>query len=265
MEIPQKAIDLELVKQLHSIGLSAKMVGERIETGLNGLVLHRGKCELVRAQAEVGIVFVASLELIAHINIPDRVTIADLITATGLTSEEAFATCVLYYCDVTFPALRGLCDPAFTPPGPPIKLATITQPENRSVNWRVFRGNTQVLRDTDGKVAAFLNKTPALTLVLDTLTGYLSYPRLHWCKLFAAMTPKSGLLVGCSIDGQRSAEAESELRSKITLKLDPTDRWELRHFIILQPDGQPQGNLAETLRIEADKQFQSKKPWWKFN
>lgn len=62
MQIPDAEIDNELAKQLQAMGLNAIVSATTIETGLNGLVVHRDKCEVVRAQTEMGIVVIASLQ-----------------------------------------------------------------------------------------------------------------------------------------------------------------------------------------------------------
>jgi hypothetical protein len=77
--------------------------------------------------------------------------------------------------------------------------------------------------------------------VLDTLTGYLAEPRLHWCKLYGSRTSASGLRLGCSIDGAQSSEAEAEMREKLLEDGEVAGVWEFRQFFALRPVGEADG------------------------
>src|SRR5688572_6652401 len=70
------------------------------------------------------------------------------------------------------------------------------------------------------------------------------------------MTPKAGLIVGGSIDGEKSAEAETEMREKLNFKMKPENTWEIRHFLAVMPEGKTAGDVVEELQTESQNRAQ---------
>lgn len=100
-----------------------------------------------------------------------------------------------------------------------------------------------------------------LALAFDTLTGHLAEPRFHWCKLYGAMTPQSGLVFGCAIDGAKSADGEAEMQKKFREGGPLPGQWEFRQFFVYRPAGEADEETARQLREQVLGPA-PKKRWW---
>src|SRR5262249_45156618 len=142
-----------------------------------------------------------------------------------------------------------------------VTMTTFTIGLDRAIKWDVVLGQLQILNDPDGKARERFESQLPITLVLDTLTGHLSQPRLHWCKLHGVNKPAAGPVFGCAIDGQKSAEGESEMARKFGEPLP--GEWEFRQFFAVRPVGDADPATTAELRALAAEQFpERKKNWW---
>jgi hypothetical protein len=161
---------------------------------------------------------------------------------------------------VTFQALQGFFE---SNPNPSMSLASVSGSTGKPVKWDIFSGQLQILNDNDVWLAGRLKQQPPLIMMLDTLTGYLAQPRLHWCKLFGKYWKTGKIGFGCSIDGQKSPEAEAEMARKFgTVDTTPRD-WEFRQFLVLRPACGVDPALNAKLQ-EKMKQVSAQRPsnWW---
>ena len=248
--------------------LTPSRIGSGIATGYQRLELYRQQTQIaefdLKAPAK-GHGFIASLEVkivLAHPTLGET-DVRDLITQRGPSLEGALEACANTFMDVTFPPLEAL----FTdkrPEGPgtgAVTLTSFTIELDRAIKWDVILGQLQILNDPDGAVSERLKTRPPITLMLDALTGHLAEPRLHWCKLYGANTSGAGLVFGCSIDGQKSAQAEAEMSSKFGEPL--AGEWEFRQFHAVRPIGDADPQTTAQFRARAAQVFpQTKKPWW---
>ena len=253
--------------RLRERGLTPTPIGTGIATGHNRLELYRQETQVVKFHLDEppGHGFFGSLEVKVVLAPPllGEFELSDRITQRGPSLEGALAACANTFMDVTFPPLEAL----FTgrlPDGPGTAMLTLTSfttGRDRAIKWDGLLGQLQTLNDPDGKARERLKTTPPITLMLDTLTAYLAEPRLHWCKLYGGNTPAAGLVFGCAIDGQKSAQGEAEMASKFGDGL-PGD-WEFRQFLVLRPAGDADPATTADLRARTAEGFpQPRKGFW---
>jgi hypothetical protein len=238
-----------------------------IATGLERLELHRQETEVAEYEIEgpVGHGYLASLEVRIVVAQPSfgEHEVLERITQRGASLEDALATCANTFMDVTFPPLEAL----FTGNRPTgagtgkVTLSSYSPDLNRGIKWDVILGPLQVLNDADGSVSERLKEKLPVTLMLNTLTGFLHEPRLHWCKLYGAMTAKAGLMFGCAIDGQKCPDGEAEMAERFGGPM-PGD-WEFRQFMVVRPMGDADEETTAKLRaMYAESYGGEKKSWW---
>jgi hypothetical protein len=237
-------IEQTIERRLQALKLSPRRATERVDTGYDKFEIQRLKTEVLIIESKDNPanstdhdVFVASSEILAKLQHPSfgAVEIADLITLDGKSSVDALERCANTYMDVTFPALQALFEGKPGPGAMEMRLSSFTPSLGRPVEWEVFTGQVQILNDNDGWLAARLKETP-LALITHTLIGYLAQPQLHWCKLFGKFYAKDNVVLGCSIDGEKSLEAE--MLHKFG-EVDETPRaWEFRLFVVIRPTDQ---------------------------
>lgn len=252
--------------RLRDRGLAPSRVGTGIATGHHRLELHRLEAQFLEFELDQppGHGFIGSVKVKIVLEPPSLgvFEVRDLVTQRGQSIEGALETCANTFMDVTFPPLEAL----FTgkrPEGPgtgTVKLTSFTIGLDRAIRWDVILGPLQILNDPNGEVRARLKSHLPVTLMLDTLTGHLAAPRLHWCKLYGTNTPVKGLVFGCSIDGHKSQQAEAEMSHKFGEPL-PGD-WEFRQFIAVRPVGDADPQVTAELRARATAAFPEKKSWW---
>jgi hypothetical protein len=253
--------------RLRERGLAPSRAGTGIATGLQRLELYRQETQVAEFELDEppGHGFMASLELRVVLEPPSlgEFELRDLITQRGSSLEGALEGCANAFMDVTFPPLEAL----FTgkrPEGPgtgTVTLTSFTGRLDRALKWDVVLGQLQILNDPDGVTRARLKSQRPVTLILDTLTGHLAEPRLHWCKLYGANTPAAGLVFGCAIDGQKSPEGEAEMAQKFGEP--PPGGWEFRQFLVARPVGDADPAVTAELRARVAEAFpEPKKSWW---
>ena len=253
-------VERTLERRFEALNLPHRRFGENLDPGLPGLRLRRGETQTVSVGDER---WYASAEINALLTHPTtgEIVISDLVSTQGQTAEEALARCAEFYADVTFPALHALYDESASA-GPPFKLSSVN-PQGQAVQWQGLRGTCQVLPGEAHEATQYFGSQLPLLLVFDTLTGYLGRTRLHWCKLYAAQTPK-GFTFGCAIDGRKDAKAEAEMRRKFAMPPQP-DPWEFRQFYLFAPSGVPDEALAAELRTRQEAlPGQPRRFWWPF-
>lgn len=253
--------------RLRERGLTPSRVGTGIATGHPRLEIYRQETQAAEFDLDQppGHGFIGSVEVKVVLDPPSlgEFEVYDLITQRGPSLEGALEACANTFMDVTFPPLEAL----FTgkrPEGPGTGSVTLTSFNvglDRAIKWDVLLGRLQILNDPDGRARARLKSQPPVTLMLDTLTGHLAEPRLHWCKLYGANTPAAGLVFGCAIDGQKSAQGEAEMADKFGEA--PPGEWEFRQFLAVRPAGDADPAVTAELRARAAEAFpERKKSWW---
>jgi len=260
-------IEKTFAARLRALTLSPVVADERVETGYPGFCIHRLKCEVLECDAPDSLAkrYIASLEVRAELahqsfgiaNIEDR------ITRDGDSAGPLIQACAATWMDVTFPALRSLYEGRAEPGTFEGKLSTLTPDLGRPIGWEVFSGQLQIIGESRDALLARFKKQPPIALVLDTLTGYLAEPRLHWCKLYGAVMPKPGLVFGCSIDGQKSAKAEAEMHRKFGDDVDLTQAFEFRQFFAMRPTAPVSATTERLLRHEVSRSSDPAKGWWR--
>jgi hypothetical protein len=260
-------IERTWVERLRQRGLSPSAVGQGIATGYDRLELYRQETQVAEYEIDgaVGHGFLASMEVKVAIAAPSlgEHEVLELITQHGESLESALANCANTFMDVTLPPLEAL----FTnikPTGPGTGKVTLTSYSpglDRGIKWDVILGQLQILNDADGSLSERLKEKLPVTLMLNTLTGFLHEPRLHWCKLYGAMTAKAGLTFGCAIDGQKCADGEAEMAERFGGPL-PGD-WEFRQFMVVRSIGDADEEMTKKLRaMYAESCGGEKKSWW---
>ena len=253
--------------RLRERGLAQSRIGTGIATGYQRLELYRQETQVAEFDLDQppGHGFIGSVEVKIVLELPSlgEFVVHDLITQRGQSLEGALEGCANTFMDVTFPPLEAL----FTgkrPEGPgtgTLTLTSFTIGLNRAIKWDVVLGQLQILNDPHGEVRARLKSQPPVTLMLDTLTGHLAEPRLHWCKLYGANTPVAGLVFGCAIDGQKSQQGTAEMSHKFGEPLP--GEWEFRQFLAVRPVGDADPKLTAELCARAAEAFpEEKKGWW---
>jgi hypothetical protein len=254
-------------ERLRGQGLVPSRAGTGIGTGHQRLEIYRQETQVAEFDLNKppGHGFIGSVEVKIVLEPPDlgRFEVHDLVTQRGPSLEGALEACANTFMDVTFPPLEAL----FTgkrPEGPgtgTVTLTSFTIGLDRAIKWDVVLGQLQLLNDPDGEVRSRLKSQPPVTLMLDTLTGHLAEPRLHWCKLYGANTLAAGLVFGCAIDGQKSAQGEAEMAHKFGKPLP--GEWEFRQFLAVRPVGDADPAVTAELRERAAGAFpEKKKNWW---
>jgi hypothetical protein len=252
--------------RLQALGLRPKRDEGCIDTGYDYFHLHRSETQVLSVEEEP--VFFASLEMNAVLKSPffGEVVIPELVTMTGDSPETALERCAQTYMDVSFPAMQALFDSTVPSAQTPIKLVSYT--DGQELNWQVFTGQLQVLNEAHQLLEPFPGTVPPIALVLDTVSGFLAEPRLHWCKLYGAQNEQRELQFGCAIDGRKAPQAEAEMAEKFQLKAPVAGSWEFRQFLVMLPGGEPDAELAATARRAAAQHIPEVQPdrkkWWPF-
>lgn len=254
------------MSRMREVGLVPSPAGTGIATGLDQLEVYRQEAEVAEHDFDEppGHGFVGSIGVKVVVEPPSlgRFEIRDLVTQHGPSLDGALEACANTFMEVTFPPLHSL----FTgrrPEGPgtgTLTMTSFTIEIDRAIRWDVVLGRLQVLNDPGDAVRERLKAQPPVTLMLDTLTGHLSEPRLHWCKLYCANTRAAGLVFGCAIDGQKSAEGEAEMAQKFGEPL--AGAWEFRQFLLARPVGDADEATTAELRARAAAMFPRRKKGW---
>jgi hypothetical protein len=256
-------IERTWVKRLQERGLAPSSIGTGIATGYDRLELYRQQTEVAEFDVDQppGHGFVGSVEVKIVLAPPSlgKFEVLELVTQHGPTLDGALELCANTFMDVTFPPLEAL----FTgkrPEGPgtgTVTLTSLTMTLDRAIKWDVVLGSLQILNDFEGSVSERLMADPPITLMLNALTGHLCEPRLHWCKLYGANTPVAGLVFGCAIDGEKSAEGEAEMAERFGEPLP--GQWEFRQFMVVRPIGDADAETTAKLRAAAADTFPERK------
>ena len=183
--------------------------------------------------------FFASVEFTAILQQPGGTCtdVRDFITGQGTSHAEALERCVENFLGVTFAPLSALFAGEPAPGVTALPLSSFTPALGRAIRWDAYSGAIAVSGDTDGRLAQRIQAQMPVVFAFDTLTGYLAEPRLHWCKLFGAYRKNTGLILGCAIDGARSAPGEAEMYAKFPRQDAPDADWEFQQFLALRPAG----------------------------
>ena len=249
--------------RLRKLGLTPWRVGTGIATGHQRLEVYRQETQAAEFDLDPqGHGFLASVEVKVVVEPPGlgRYEILDLVTQQGESLEGALTRCAETFMEVTYPPLEAL----FTgrkPEGPgtgTVTLTSFTVGLGRAFTWDVILGSLQILNDPDGALRQRLKERPPVTMVLDAITGQLSEPRLHWCKLYGGNFAATGVKFGVSIDGQKSREAEAEIATKFGPP--PPGEWEFRQFLAVRHTGDADEKTTAELRARAAAAFGPEKP-----
>lgn len=267
-EINFEVVEEVVIARLVALGLRPEQIEGCIDTGYPHFHIARGECQMAH-MPKTG-EYLAAVELNANIKKPEigDFVISDLTVARESSPEAALETATRNYLNVTFPAIRALFDEKVAEEIQKTSsignIKSFTAGANQFVEWRVFTGELQILNDSGGGLTEYASNTPPFLLIFDTVTGYFSEPQIHWCKLYIS---KQGadLIVGCSIDGSVSEEAEAEIRAKFTYDGQPG--YELRQFFIFQPlrfIAEDDRAREELLKYHEEMRSKPKKSWWQF-
>jgi hypothetical protein len=239
--------------RLRERGLAPTLLGDGVvATGLAGLQIRR----LCAQKADVQIEnpthrgTLASVETGIRLELPAHgdYEIRDLVTQRADTADAALDACAHAFMDVTFPPLEALIT-GRRPEGPGtgrVTLHSYTPAIGHAIAWEVVLGPLQILEDATGALRECLRAKPPVTLVLDTLTGYLAEQRLHWGRLYGATSPEAGPKFGCAIDGMKSEPAEAELARK--LGATPAGSWQFRQFFAARATGPADPSITAELK-----------------
>jgi hypothetical protein len=245
-----------IVPFLENLGLRPTVSGDRITTGINGLVIEHLETQMATMPTggEDDLWFV-SWETRSF---ADGFPVPDLVTMSGNGPRETLEKAVRTWLAVTFPALRGLCDPDFLGADRQIQLASLTGGE--FLDWKVFTGEQQFSGDGEAALRRYFAQNPDFFLVMNTVTGFLSQKRPHFIKIFLRFSNGQNTF-GCSIDGQKSPEAEAEIASKLAGQspdiqpFQPEGDVEFRVFFALRPTpSAPDPELQQKLEEQAQQQ-----------
>src|SRR5258706_5109895 len=255
-------------ERLREVGLSPAPRKDGLATGYQRLEIYRKQTEVAELSPGVGGMrsFIASLEVQVVVEHPTagNFEVWDRVTQWGDSSDAALRNCAVTFLDVTFAVLQSLlAGEARKPRAYNLALTSYTGDIGRAIQWTGFISPHQLLNDQDGIVAKRLADRPPFSLIFDTLTGQLANLRTHWCKIYGGHHAHSDQLnFGCSIDGQKSAEAEAEMSRKFGDAI-PGD-WEFRQFLIVQPIGEATDDVANELRDRATEQPEkaARKGFW---
>ena len=88
----------------------------------------------------------------------DGFPIPDLVTVSADSPNRALELAIATWLDVTFPALRGLCDPHFESADRQIALTSLTGGE--FLSWKVFYRRPEFFRPRRGGVARAFRGQP---------------------------------------------------------------------------------------------------------
>jgi hypothetical protein len=250
-------------QRLRELGLSPVRTDNGIDTGLSRLVLRRFEGQVAEfcLDERIGPEFVASLETVALVEHAEagKFEVRDLVTQRGPTMEQALRNCADTFMSITFPPLHSLMvGEAQKPRAYNLSLTSITEGVGKPIQWKGYVSDKQLLNDPEGAVAERLRKMPPFALMFDTLVGTLAEARVHWCKIYGAhhsATDKTTF--GCSIDGHKSPEAETEMAEKFGEPI--AGDWEFRQFLIAHPIGEATGEVASDLRRRFEKEVPAKK------
>lgn len=267
-EINADVIEEVIKSSLIELGLQPNQIEGCIDVGYPHFHIARGNCEI--GYKEEAQEYFAAVELNANIKHPNMgdFVISDLTTARGKSPELAFEAATKNYLKVTFPAIRALFDEKIAKELQEAsnikKIKSFTDGVNRFVEWQIFTGELQILKDLDGSLKDYLSNTWPLVMFFESITGYFGEPQIHWCKFYIS---KQGddLLVGCSIDGFISEEAKAEIYSKF--KYEGPAGYEIRQFFVFKPLGfLDEGDSAreELLNYHKKSNTKPEKTWWKF-
>lgn len=259
------SVEKAIAQRLQEFGLTPKLLPEGLSSGIEGLDVYTKDAQVLegRLSETNEAVFLGSFEARVAINHPTfgEVEICDLVTMQGQSKEEVLHSCSNTFFDVTFLALKSLFDGKQAPGCWSLKLTSFTPALGKAIQWKVFTGRTQMLNDPSGSLASRLAEQPPIGLAFDTLTSHLAQPRIHWCKLYGENT-KSGLQFGCSIDGIKSQEAETEMRQKFGASGSGDGTWTFRQFLVMHPDGEAVGQMADKLKAMASPPEQKSAKNW---
>lgn len=255
-DIVERTIENRLKQQ----NLNPEKVDGCINTGYDYFHIHRGEVQVL--EFEDTQLYFASVEFKAILKSPliGDVVILDLVTTQATSVEQVLQQCANYYMDVTFPAIQALFDERFVKKEQILTISSYTQDKGLMIKWKAITGELQILNDPDSKLKEYFKQQYPLALVFDTITGYLSQSRLHWCKVYIGNKKAKGVIIGCSIDGQKSLEAEEEIKEKFHF-YNNDDEWECRLFVTIRPDGKPEEKMVKTLQNLTNKED---KKWWEF-
>ena len=262
-------VERTLEQRLRDLGLIPVRTGGGVETGYAGLLLERGETQ-VASLGRLTDVY-ASVEINAHVKHPEfgEWLISDLVSTEAATAAEALTKGAGYYLDVTFPPLQALFD-AGAYQGPERGIDCINA-EGAAVHFKTLTGELQILNDATGELAEYFGKQSPLGLVFNALLQVVTGPvRLHWMKLYiggGAIGPE----FGCAIDGEKSWEAETEMRANFHVDLPKDAAWAFRQFFLFVPAGAPSPESEAELRRQIahdDAQEPAatgkRRRWWPF-
>lgn len=253
-------------ERLRERGLSPSPVGDGIATGYDRLELFRQQTEVAEYEIEGSLEtgYMASVEVKVVVAEPalGEHEVRELITQRGSSLENALETCANTFMDVTFPPLETLFT-GIKPTGPGTGKVTVSSYSpvlDRGIKWDVILGPLQILNDADGKVRERLKEQLPVSLMFNTLTGFLHEPRLHWCKLYGGTKAEAGLTFGCAIDGQKCPDGEAEMAENFGRPM--LGDWEFRQFMAIRPVGDADEATTAKLRAMMSESCGGQKKSW---
>jgi hypothetical protein len=135
--------------------------------------------------------------------------IRDKILGIGTNEQEAVLSSVEQWVDGILAPAVELCAPGFLKTDlPSIQLASKTG--DKYMSWAVIMGPVQS-NDADGTLMRHFDETPPFCLAINTITGCLDQPWLHWVKLFLCRFPNNHLEGEVRIDNDVDEAGFDEL------------------------------------------------------
>lgn len=253
--------------RLRERGLNPTTFNRCVDTGYKSLKLHRLEAQVAEYVINGITGFMASLEVKADLDTPGlgQHAILDLITQRGSSVEDAMKRCANTFMDVTFPALETIFTDT-TPQGPgagTVEITTLDKASQQVHAWKITLGPIHMTDDPHDHLLNRFKNEPPITLILQTLSQYLnSAPRLHWCKIFGTNHATAGLTFGCSLSGQKLADAEAEMTRKFGSAISAD--WQFRQFMVIRPADVVDQEIVDKLRAEnaAQQATAPKKSFW---
>ena len=259
-----EAVNNALLQGLRERGLNPTADGKDAwQTGMPGLRLELGETMTAQAKMKVGAdQWFGHVEFLASVDHPTfgKHAIQDLVSLSGASADGVLIECMQVYLNLTFDPIRALFDEALFAE-PARQLVSVVDP-GEATQWNLYTQWLEVRGPDQAVLIGCLGERSMLGLVLDTLTGYLWKPQLHWFKLYGESYGAKRQF-GCLFDGLTERAGEREMEAQLNLPPD-SGRWVYRGFAILVPHGDPDPAVVEELRAELGPAPAKGRSWWPF-
>ncbi|MCG8652986.1 MAG: DUF6348 family protein [Pirellulales bacterium] len=156
--------------------------------------------------------------------------LSDSLVLFGSDPQEALESAATTFVEVTFPAIHALLDDQaanWTRAG---VFSLPARGPNPGIKWEVFTGKRQL---SENGIYPLDEPNP-LKLVRKTLQAVLLDGSLHYCCISASSNGTGRLELECYLDGQRSNDAEEEIRGQWVGRRQDQQVWRFRQFFVLR-------------------------------